>query len=233
VYLYDSEGRQILDAMSGLWCVNVGYGRQELAEAAARQMRELPYYNSFFKSAHPPAIELASQLAELTPPQFNRVFFTNSGSEANDTIIRMTRRYWDLLDQPKRQVIISRLNAYHGSTMAGEPGRHGGNMPGRSADSDIVHIEQPTGSERRRSRRIWNAHAGWRKKIEELGLNGRPSSASRSGNRQRRHHSAGNLLAGDPGSAASTAPADRGRSDLRLWSPAAGFANILASSPTS
>jgi putrescine aminotransferase len=145
VYLYDSDGRQILDAMSGLWCVNVGYGRQELAEAAARQMRELPYYNSFFKSAHPPAIELASQLAELTPPQFNRVFFTNSGSEANDTIIRMTRRYWDLLDQSKRQVIISRLNAYHGSTMAGASlgGMAAMHAQGGLPIPDIVHIEQP------------------------------------------------------------------------------------------
>jgi putrescine aminotransferase len=145
VYLYDSDGRQILDAMSGLWCVNVGYGRQELAEAAARQMRELPYYNSFFKSAHPPAIELASQLAELTPPQFNRVFFTNSGSEANDTIVRMTRRYWDLLDQSKRQVIISRLNAYHGSTMAGASlgGMAAMHAQGGLPIPDIVHIEQP------------------------------------------------------------------------------------------
>jgi putrescine aminotransferase len=105
----------------------------------------LPYYNSFFKSAHPPAIELASQLAELTPPQFNRVFFTNSGSEANDTIIRMTRRYWDLLDQSKRQVIISRLNAYHGSTMAGASlgGMAAMHAQGGLPIPDIVHIEQP------------------------------------------------------------------------------------------
>jgi putrescine aminotransferase len=105
----------------------------------------LPYYNSFFKSAHPPAIELASQLAELTPPQFNRVFFTNSGSEANDTIVRMTRRYWDLLDQSKRQVIISRLNAYHGSTMAGASlgGMAAMHAQGGLPIPDIVHIEQP------------------------------------------------------------------------------------------
>ncbi len=81
-------------------------------------MRELPYYNSFFKSAHPPAIELAQLLDELTPKQFHRVFFTQSGSEANDTILRMARRYWDLMGQPKRKVVISRINAYHGSTMA-------------------------------------------------------------------------------------------------------------------
>ncbi|MEX1994868.1 MAG: aspartate aminotransferase family protein [Steroidobacteraceae bacterium] len=145
VYLFDSEDRQILDAMSGLWCVNIGYGRNELADVAARQMRELPFYNSFFKSAHPPAIELSRLLAELTPPQFSRVFFTNSGSEANDTIVRMTRRYWDLLGQPKRSIIISRLNAYHGSTMAGASlgGMSAMHAQGGLPIPDIVHIEQP------------------------------------------------------------------------------------------
>jgi putrescine aminotransferase len=145
VYLYDTDGKQILDAMSGLWCVNIGYGRNELADVAARQMRELPYYNSFFKSANPPAIELASLLAELTPRQFNRVFFTNSGSEANDTILRMTRRYWDLLGQPKKSVVISRVNAYHGSTMAGASlgGMGAMHAQGGLPIPDIVHIEQP------------------------------------------------------------------------------------------
>ncbi len=145
VYLYDSEGRKILDGMSGLWCVNIGYGRDQLADVAARQMRELPFYNSFFKSAHPPAIELSRQLAELTPPQFNHVFFTNSGSEANDTIVRMTRRYWDLMGQPKRSVIISRINAYHGSTMAGASlgGMAAMHAQGGLPIPDIVHIEQP------------------------------------------------------------------------------------------
>jgi putrescine aminotransferase len=76
VYLYDSDGERILDGMAGLWCVNLGYRRHELAEAAYRQMLELPYYSSFFKTAHPPAIELAKRLVDLTPPQFQRVFFT-------------------------------------------------------------------------------------------------------------------------------------------------------------
>jgi len=145
VYLYDSEGLEILDAMSGLWCVNIGYGRNELADAAARQMRELPYYNSFFKSAHPPAIELAQLLSEVTPKQFNRVFFTNSGSEANDTILRMARRYWDLMDQPKRSIVISRLNAYHGSTMAAASlgGMSAMHAQGGLPIPGIVHIEQP------------------------------------------------------------------------------------------
>ncbi len=145
VHLYDSDGHQILDAMSGLWCVNIGYGRNELADVAARQMRELPYYNSFFKSAHPPAIELAQVLSELTPPQFNRVFFTNSGSEANDTILRMARRYWDLMDQPKRSIVISRLNAYHGSTIAAASlgGMSAMHSQGGLPIPGIVHIEQP------------------------------------------------------------------------------------------
>src|SRR3954452_3345867 len=92
VYLHDSNGQRILDGMAGLWCVNVGYGRRELAEVAYRQMLELPYYNSFFQTAHPPAIELARQLVELTPPHFNRVFFTGSGSEATDPVVRLLRR---------------------------------------------------------------------------------------------------------------------------------------------
>ena len=145
VYLYDSEGNRILDGMAGLWCVNLGYGRRELAEAAYRQMLELPYYNSFFQTAHPPAIELAKQLVDLTPPQFNRVFFTGSGSEGNDTVVRLVRRYWDLLGQPQRKVIISRVNAYHGSTMAGASlgGMAFMHAQGGLPIPDIVHIPQP------------------------------------------------------------------------------------------
>ncbi|MDH3334986.1 MAG: aminotransferase class III-fold pyridoxal phosphate-dependent enzyme, partial [Gammaproteobacteria bacterium] len=76
VYIFDADGSKILDGMSGLWCVNAGYGRDEIIDAAAAQMRELPYYNNFFQCAHPPSIELASMLQEVSPPQFNRVFFT-------------------------------------------------------------------------------------------------------------------------------------------------------------
>jgi putrescine aminotransferase len=145
VYLYDSEGQRILDGMAGLWCVNVGYGRRELADAAYRQMLELPYYNSFFQTAHPPAIELARRLVALTPPQFNHVFFTGSGSEGNDTVVRLVRRYWDLLGQGERKVIISRVNAYHGSTMAGASlgGMAFMHEQGGLPIPDIVHIPQP------------------------------------------------------------------------------------------
>ena len=94
IYLWDSDGHRILDGMAGLWCVNVGYGREELVEAARRQMRELPYYNSFFQCTHPPAIELSEVLTQLSPASFNHVFFTGSGSESNDTVLRLARYYW-------------------------------------------------------------------------------------------------------------------------------------------
>ena len=145
VYIYDADGRKILDGMSGLWCVNAGYGRDELVDAAAAQMRELPYYNNFFQCAHPPAIELATLLKEVSPPQFNRVFFAGSGSESNDTIVRLVRRYWDLLGQPERHTIISRENAYHGSTVAAaslggmKPMHQQGGLP----IPGIVHVDQP------------------------------------------------------------------------------------------
>ena len=87
VYLWDSEGNQIIDGMAGLWCVNVGYGREELAKAAYEQLKQLPYYNSFFQCTHPPAIELSEKLAQISPPQFNHVFYVNSGSEANDCLL--------------------------------------------------------------------------------------------------------------------------------------------------
>jgi putrescine aminotransferase len=147
IYVWDSEGAKILDAMSGLWCVNVGYGRRELADAAHQQMMTLPYYNSFFQTTNVPAVELATKLAQLAPEGsgFSRVFYSSSGSESNDSVVRMVRRYWDLEGQPQRKVIISRLNAYHGSTMAGASL---GGMSGMHAQGDlpipnITHIQQP------------------------------------------------------------------------------------------
>ncbi|MDO9290701.1 MAG: aminotransferase, partial [Hydrogenophaga sp.] len=149
IYVWDSEGAKILDAMSGLWCVNAGYGRKELADAAYQQMMTLPFYNSFFNTTNVPAVQLATKLASLAPKvggrSFEHVFFSSSGSESNDTNVRMVRRYWDLLGQPQRKVIISRNNAYHGSTMAGASL---GGMSGMHAQGDlpipnITHIEQP------------------------------------------------------------------------------------------
>ena len=107
VYLWDSEGNKILDGMAGLWCVAIGYGRDELADAAAKQMRELPYYNLFFQTAHPPALELAKSIADVAPEGMNHVFFTGSGSEGNDTMLRMVRHYWAIKGQPNKKTIIS------------------------------------------------------------------------------------------------------------------------------
>lgn len=144
VWLTDTEGHKIIDGMAGLWCVNVGYGRKELAEVAAQQMEELAYYNTFFQTSHIPAIALAAKLAELAPEPLNHVFFAGSGSEANDTNIRMVRRYWDIKGQPEKRIIIARTNGYHGSTMGGGSlggmssiHAHGGKISG------IVHIGEP------------------------------------------------------------------------------------------
>lgn len=145
VYIYDADGKQILDGMSGLWCVNAGYGREELVQAAADQLRELPYYNSFFQCAHPPSIELSLVLQEVTPAQFKRVFYTGSGSESIDTMIRMVRRYWELQGQPERQTIIARVNAYHGSTVAGASlgGMKAMRSQGGVTLPGIEHVAQP------------------------------------------------------------------------------------------
>ena len=149
IYIWDSEGQRLLDGMSGLWCVNAGYGRRELADAAHRQMMTLPFYNSFFQTTNVPAVNLATRLAGQAPSvggrSFQHVFYSSSGSESNDSNVRMVRRYWDLLGQPQRKVIISRHNAYHGSTMAGASL---GGMGGMHAQGDlpipnITHIEQP------------------------------------------------------------------------------------------
>ncbi len=145
IYLHDAAGGKLLDGMSGLWCVAVGYGRRELAEVAARQMNQLPYYNSFFQCTTEPAIALAAKLAELTPPQFHHVFFTGSGSESIDTMIRLVRRYWQLEGQPQRQVIIGRWNGYHGSTIAGASlgGMQWMHEQGLTPMPGFAHIQQP------------------------------------------------------------------------------------------
>ena len=145
VYLWDSDGHQILDGMAGLWCMNLGYGRRELAEAAYQQLLELPFYNSFFQCTHPPALELAQLLSEVTPAGLNHVFYTSSGSEANDTVVRLVRRFWDLQGQPERKTIISRRNAYHGSTMAGASlgGMAAMHAQGGIPIPGIEHIRQP------------------------------------------------------------------------------------------
>jgi putrescine aminotransferase len=145
VYLWDSEGNKILDGMAGLWCVAIGYGRDELADAASKQMKELPFYNLFFQTAHPPVLELAKTLAEIAPAGMNHVFFTGSGSEGNDTMLRMVRHYWAIKGQPEKKVIISRINGYHGSTVAGASlgGMKFMHEQGDLPIPGIEHIAQP------------------------------------------------------------------------------------------
>nr|WP_314576211.1 aspartate aminotransferase family protein [uncultured Pseudomonas sp.] len=145
VYLWDSEGNKILDGMAGLWCVAIGYGRDELADAASNQMRELPYYNLFFQTAHPPALQLAKAISDVAPEGMNHVFFTGSGSEGNDTVLRMVRHYWAVKGKPSKKVIISRMNGYHGSTVAGASlgGMTYMHEQGDLPIPGIVHIPQP------------------------------------------------------------------------------------------
>ena len=145
VYLWDSEGHKILDGMAGLWCVAIGYGRDELADAASKQMRELPYYNLFFMTAHPPVLELSKAIAQIAPEGMNHVFFTGSGSEGNDTMLRMVRHYWAIKGQPNKKVIISRKNGYHGSTVAGASlgGMTYMHEQGDLPIPGITHIAQP------------------------------------------------------------------------------------------
>ena len=147
IWIWDGNGHKLLDGMSGLWCVNVGYGRKELAEAAYKQMLDLPYYNTFFKTTTVPTTELAAKISSVMPERFKHIFFTNSGSESNDTIVRFVRHYWKLKGKPYRQHFIARTRGYHGSTMVaanlgGFQGMHdqvGTEFPG------FHHVQPPHG----------------------------------------------------------------------------------------
>ena len=144
VYIYDSDGNKIQDAMSGLWCCSLGYSQDGIKKAVADQLMELPFYNNFFKCSNQPAVELATRLCEMTPANFNKVFFTNSGSEANDTQIKFVHRYYELLGKPSKRLIISRKNAYHGSTIAAASLGGMSAMHEQTQGLDYIrHIEQP------------------------------------------------------------------------------------------
>ena len=118
VYLWDSNGNKIIDGMSGLWCVQVGYGNKELAEAGYEALKTLPYYNHFFKTTNPYTAELADKLAKLLPEGHEHVLFASSGSEANDSALKLIRYYWNLKKRPHKKIHLSRELAYHGVTMA-------------------------------------------------------------------------------------------------------------------
>ncbi|MGV1825149.1 aspartate aminotransferase family protein [Agrobacterium vitis] len=145
VHIWDATGKKYLDAFGGLWCVNVGYGRKSIADAAYAQMQELPYYNTFFGSTTPPATLLAQKVTSLAGPQMNHVFFTNSGSEATDTWFRLARVYWKALGHPSKTQVIARKNGYHGSTVAGASlgGMKYMHEQGNLPIEGIHHINQP------------------------------------------------------------------------------------------
>lgn len=143
--IYDSDGKAMLDGMAGLWCVDVGYGRQELADVARDQMLEMPFYNTLFKTVTPPPIELAAKLARLLGGDLQHIFFNNSGSESNDTAYRLARYYWILKGKPEKRFFIARRNAYHGTTVLGAAlggMSHMHNQHGAPI-ADIAHIMQP------------------------------------------------------------------------------------------
>ncbi len=116
VYVFDSDGNRFIDGIGGLWCVNIGYGSEEMAQAVADQIRQIPYYSSFGHLTTPPAAEMAAKLAELAPGTLNHVFYGTGGSMANDTAVRLVQFYFNRLGKTKKKQIISRIDAYHGST---------------------------------------------------------------------------------------------------------------------
>jgi putrescine---pyruvate transaminase len=175
VWIWDGKGNKILDGMSGLWCVNVGYGRKELADVAYQQMRDLPYYNTFFKTTTVPATELAAKISSLLPAKFQHIFFTNSGSEGNDTIVRFVRHYWKVMGKPYRQHFIGRRRGYHGSTWvaANLGGMVGMHEQGGTQLEGFHHIQQPYwydfGGDKTPEDFGMDAAAELEKKILELG----------------------------------------------------------------
>ena len=115
-YVVDSEGNRYIDGIGGLWCVNIGYANEEMAQAIAEQVRRITYYSTFTHLTTPPAAELASKLAELTPGKLNHVFYGTGGSMSNDTAIRIIHFYFNRLGKRNKKKIISRTDGYHGST---------------------------------------------------------------------------------------------------------------------
>ncbi|MEJ1994176.1 MAG: aspartate aminotransferase family protein [Limibacillus sp.] len=139
VFVTDSEGKHYIEGMAGLWCASLGFGEERLVQAAADQMRKLPFYHSFAHKSHGPAIDLAERLTAMAPEGLEHVFFANSGSEANDTVVKFVWFYNNALGRPEKKKIISRIKAYHGVTVAsasmtGLPNNH------RDFDLPIANI---------------------------------------------------------------------------------------------
>ncbi len=141
VEIVDEDGRRFLDGIAGLWCVNLGHGRDEIADAISDQARKMPYFNTFGHSTNEPAALLAARLAELAPGDLDRVFYTTGGSTANDTAVRLAHYYFNRRGLPNKKKILSRHNGYHGSTYfaATLTGIHGTRFGFDAIAQDIVH----------------------------------------------------------------------------------------------
>jgi putrescine aminotransferase len=118
IYIWDSDGHRLIDGMAGLWCMQLGYGNKELARAGYEALTTLPYYNHFFKTTNPWTAELAAKLATVLPEGHSRILFANSGSEANDSALKLIRYYWNRMGRPEKKLHLSRALSYHGVTMA-------------------------------------------------------------------------------------------------------------------
>jgi 4-aminobutyrate--pyruvate transaminase len=145
IYVFDSHGKRYIEGLAGLWSVAVGFGEERLVAAAAQQMQKLPYYHTFGHKSNGPAIDLAERLVAMTPKRLDKVFFTNSGSEANDTVVKLLWYFNNARGRPAKKKIISRIRAYHGITVAS--GSLTG-LPWNHRDFDLplpgfIHLECP------------------------------------------------------------------------------------------
>jgi 4-aminobutyrate--pyruvate transaminase len=139
IYVYDDQGKEYIEGLSGLWSVALGFGEERLVKVAAEQMRKLPFYHTFSHKGHGPSIDLAERLIKMAPVKMSKVFFANSGSEANDTAVKMIWYYNNAVGRPAKKKIISRIKGYHGITIAsgsltGLPANH------RDFDLPIANI---------------------------------------------------------------------------------------------
>jgi len=145
LHLHDTDGNTLIDAVAGLWCVNVGYGRDELADAMAKAAKDLSYYHTFTGMSNVPQIELAERLLELAPNNMSKVFFASGGSDGNDSLMKIVWYYHNLIGKPEKRKIISRWQAYHGTSIAtasltGLPSFHKDfNLP----IDGVIHTESP------------------------------------------------------------------------------------------
>ena len=166
VYIYDTNGKRYIEGLAGLWCTGLGYGNEELVQAAADQMRKLSFTHLFGGRSHEPAIALAEKIKEISPAPTSKVFFTSSGSEANDSQIKLQWYYNNARGKPRKKKIIGRMRGYHGVTIASASLT---GLPVFHADFDlpmsrVVHAEAPHHwrmAERVRARKI--SRPAWQK----------------------------------------------------------------------